>query len=87
MKFQVPDLSCGHCADAVTRAVQRVAPDAVVAVDIARRIVTIEGPVAAAAAAAAMAAENYRARLLDEAPPAAAPQRSCCGSGLGVLDR
>ena len=80
MQFQVPDLSCGHCARTITLAVQRVAADASVEVDIARRIVTIAGPITASQAVAAMAAENYPARLLAEDPPAARPE-SCCRGG------
>ncbi|MEO5738265.1 MAG: heavy-metal-associated domain-containing protein [Variovorax sp.] len=33
-KFQVSGMSCGHCQQAVTRAVQRIDPEAQVTVDL-----------------------------------------------------
>lgn len=41
-KFQVEEMSCGHCVAAVTRAVQEVDPAAVVRVDLAAKRVEID---------------------------------------------
>ena len=41
MKFNVPDMSCGHCAAAIEKAVKSVDPDASVEADLASRTVTI----------------------------------------------
>jgi copper chaperone len=41
MEFIVPDMSCGGCANAVTRAVVQLDPSAKLNVDIADKIVTV----------------------------------------------
>lgn len=38
----LPDMSCGHCAKAVTSAVQRVDPQATLKIDLASRRVHID---------------------------------------------
>lgn len=40
--FLVPDMSCGGCANSITRAVQKIDPQAVVTPDLAAKRVTIE---------------------------------------------
>ena len=54
-------------------------PAATVSVDLATKRVAATGAFSAEAAIAAMAAEDYPARLLDDAPSAAAAS-NCCGS-------
>lgn len=41
--FTVPDMTCGGCVSAITRAVQRVAPGAQVAADLTTKQVRISG--------------------------------------------
>ncbi|WP_077035323.1 heavy-metal-associated domain-containing protein [Pelomonas sp. KK5] len=41
--FEVPDISCGHCARAITEAVKALDPDARVDVDLASKRVSIDG--------------------------------------------
>jgi copper chaperone len=41
MEFIIPDMSCGGCANAVTRAVVRLDPAAKLDVDVAGKIVKI----------------------------------------------
>jgi copper chaperone len=41
-EFTLPNLSCGHCVNAVTQAVRNVDPQARVAVELERRRVRIE---------------------------------------------
>ena len=48
--FEVPDMTCGHCVSAVTKAVAAVDPAARVQVDLARHRVEIEPGNADAAA-------------------------------------
>ena len=43
MTFQVEGMSCGHCVQSVTKAVQAVLPKATVAVDLAAGRVTVDG--------------------------------------------
>ena len=41
MEFQIPDMSCGGCANAITRAVTRIDPEAKLDVDVAVKIVKV----------------------------------------------
>lgn len=41
IQFNVPDMSCGHCVGAITKAIQLVAPDAQVTTDLASHVVTV----------------------------------------------
>jgi copper chaperone len=79
MQFEVENMSCGHCVRTITKALQRLDPAATVSVDLATKRVAAAGAFSAEAAIAAMAAEDYPARLLDDASPAAAAS-NCCGS-------
>lgn len=48
LTMKVAGMTCGHCVQAVTRAVQTVAPGAHVAVDLDKGIVTVAGDAAPA---------------------------------------
>ncbi len=41
MKFNVPDMTCGHCVATITRAVKAVDPAAAVKADLAGKTVTV----------------------------------------------
>lgn len=41
LKFNVPDMTCGHCAGAVTKAIRNVDASATVTVDLPSQTVTI----------------------------------------------
>jgi copper chaperone len=43
LQFDVNDMSCGHCVGAITAAVKRVAPEAIVAIDLPQHVVRVEG--------------------------------------------
>ncbi len=43
IEFQVPDMTCGHCAKTITGAVNAAAPGATVAVDLPTHRVTVSG--------------------------------------------
>ena len=43
MNFQVEGMSCGHCVQSVTNAVQAVEPQAKVTIDLASGRVAVEG--------------------------------------------
>ncbi len=60
-KFNVPDMSCGHCKSAVEKAVASVDPDARVQVDLDNRTVEIDAKVDDAALVAALKSEGYGA--------------------------
>jgi len=42
MEFNVPDMSCGHCAGVITKAVQQLDADAMISIDLPAKKVTIE---------------------------------------------
>ena len=42
LKLKIPDMTCGHCAQTVEKAVKSVDPAAQVEVDLARKVVIIE---------------------------------------------
>lgn len=48
-QFQVPDLSCGHCVAAVTRALQALHPLVQVQADPATKAVQVQAPAALSA--------------------------------------
>lgn len=41
MKLKIPDMSCGHCAGVITKAIKAVDPAADVKIDLASKIVGI----------------------------------------------
>ena len=59
MKFNVPDMTCGHCVATITKAVKAVDPAAEVKPDLAGKTVMVETAVPAAAVAKAMEQAGY----------------------------
>lgn len=57
--LSIPNISCGHCARAITEAVLALDPKAAVTVDIAARSVAIDSSASAAALRERLAAEGY----------------------------
>ena len=57
--FEVQDMTCGHCARAITEAVQAVDPGAQVQIDLAAHRVAIESAQAAAALGDAIREAGY----------------------------
>ena len=42
LKLKVPDMTCGHCAQTVEKAVKSIDPNAQVKVDLGQKTVTVE---------------------------------------------
>ncbi|HWA46524.1 MAG TPA: heavy-metal-associated domain-containing protein [Hypericibacter adhaerens] len=59
MRFRVSGMSCEGCADAVTRAIHKAAPDAKVDIDLASGEIEVDGRVAECAVAAAIQKAGY----------------------------
>ena len=59
--LSIPNISCGHCARAITEAVHALDPQAAVTVDIAARRVAIDSSADTAAVRERLAAEGYPA--------------------------
>jgi copper chaperone len=75
--FQVNDMTCGHCASAISRAVAAVDKDACVDVRLQQKLVRVSSTASAAELAEAIQDAGYT-------PQAAAPRASGgCGCGCG----
>lgn len=62
LKLNVPDMTCGHCAAAVTKAVKDVDASAVVQVDLATKTVAVRTAADPGKVSAALADAGYPAR-------------------------
>jgi copper chaperone len=82
MKFNVEGMTCGHCVNAITRAVERIGARA--DVDLAGRTVSVTGASDAAAVREAIEREGYTVTGVEtegsqELPVDAPHKSSCCG--------
>jgi len=59
MKFNVPDMTCGHCVSTVTKAVKALDAAADVKADLAAKTVTVETSAPAAAVSKALDEAGY----------------------------
>ncbi|MBN9434334.1 MAG: heavy-metal-associated domain-containing protein [Bosea sp.] len=59
LKLNVPDMTCGHCAGVVEKAVRAVDPAATVTVDLSSKLVTIDTAVSIAAVSGAIQQAGY----------------------------
>jgi len=62
MEFNIPAMSCGHCASTITQAVKALDPAAQVDVDLAAKKVVIQSSQDQRAVAAALAQAGYPAQ-------------------------
>jgi copper chaperone len=82
--FQVSDMTCGHCVNAITQAVRAVDKAATVQIDLAAHRVDIKtGTVDAAGLAKAISNAGYTPIALESgslasAPAATAKRGGCC---------
>ncbi len=42
MEFDIPDMSCGHCAGVITKTVKQIDADATVSIDLPGKKVTVQ---------------------------------------------
>lgn len=84
--FQVSDMTCGHCASAISRAVAGVDKNARLDIRIQQKLVRVSSAASAAELAEAIQDAGYTPREVQEAPvPRAAPRASGgCGCGCGT---
>lgn len=64
-KFNVPDMSCGHCMTAIERAVGAVDGDAVLSFDLEARTVDVSSRLDEIELAAILDKEGYSTTLAD----------------------
>lgn len=84
--FRVSNMTCGHCASAIARAVTSVDKDARVEISIPDKLVRVSTGAAASELAEAIADAGYTAEAV-EAPPVSPPARAggcCCSSRRSV---
>ena len=81
--FDVPDMSCGHCVGALTRAVREVDPGARVEADLPARQLHVESRADAAPLLKAMLVAGYPARAVGGAATATASPARAAGCGCG----
>lgn len=62
IEFTLPDMTCGHCVQTVTRTVQRVDAAATVEIDLPSQRVRVESTHERAEFASALADEGYPAK-------------------------
>lgn len=81
MKFDVPQISCGHCRGAITDAIRGIDPTAAVDVSIADKTVAVNGRLTADQARRAIEDAGYEAVPIVEvdAPVETAASAGCCG--------
>ena len=82
--FEVKDMTCGHCASTITKAVNAVDPGAKVQIDLATHLVSIDATAADAAALSnAIRDAGYTPvpveSGVDRAAQAAPARGGCCG--------
>ncbi len=66
-RFQVPDMTCSHCAQTVERVIRSVDAKAEVAVDLATKDVTVASDAEGTTLLAAIADVGYTPRALSAA--------------------
>ena len=67
-KFQIPEISCGHCVASIERAIETVDPNASVQVDLATKTAAVVSTLPADVIKKAIAEAGYEGSL----------SKSCC---------
>ena len=62
--YKIDNMTCGHCAGAVQKAILSVDPQATIKVDLGNREVSVETAAAAGPIADALKAAGYESRAL-----------------------
>jgi copper chaperone len=83
--FQVNDMTCGHCASAISRVVAAVDKDACVDVRLQQKLVRVSSTASAAELAEAIQDAGYTPQEVQGVPvqPAAPRASGGCGCGCG----
>jgi copper chaperone len=79
VELRVEGMTCGHCVDAITRAVKKADPGAHVLVDLASGRVTVDGDAPEAAVRRALDEAGYPASALADAGKPGRAGGGCCG--------
>ncbi|EEF26052.1 heavy-metal-associated domain-containing protein [Rhizobium sp. BG4] len=63
IRFEVPDMTCGHCAGTVEKAIKAVDPNASANVDLSTKTVSVESAIAPEIISASIADAGYTPSL------------------------
>lgn len=85
--FQVNDMTCGHCAGVITRAITAVDKDARLDIRIAQKLVQVSSTAPAVELAEAIRGAGYTPQEVLNETPEAAPQQKTGGCGCGCGPR
>ena len=85
--FQVNDMTCGHCASAISRAVATVDKDARLDIRIQQKLVHVSTTASAAELAEAIQDAGYTPQEVKAEPASAAAPRAATGCGCGCGPR
>ena len=80
--FKVEDMTCGHCASAISQAIAGVDKAARTNVDIQQKLVQVSSTAATAELVEAIREAGYTPHLVKEpaeVSQGSAPKRCCCG--------
>jgi len=82
--FQVNDMTCGHCASTITKALRVLDPEAKVSIDLNTRRVDVENARASAAQLqGALEEAGYTPAVVEPGGNAGASRKGGCGCGCG----
>jgi copper chaperone len=59
MEFDIPDMSCGHCVKAITKAIQELDEDAMISIDLPGKKVKVQTAVDRPTVASALTEAGY----------------------------
>ncbi len=81
LTFEVKDMTCGHCAGTITKAVQAADREAKVSIDLSRHLVTIEPSSTTAQDLEGTIRQAGYTPVAVQAAATSAPaaSKSCCG--------
>ena len=82
ISFRIDDMTCGHCAARIARAVSELDPDARLDVRLAEKLVHLESAATPSELADAIREAGYTPRELSTAPPGAARGGCCCRAAV-----
>jgi copper chaperone len=88
--FHVNDMTCGHCASAIARAISEVDPAARMDIRIHQKLVRVTSTAAVDELAAAIRDAGYTPLHADAQPVPAGPAAGCgcgCSGRAAALDR
>ena len=68
IRLSIPDMSCGHCVGAVTQAVKKVDPDAILNIDLGGRTAAVETRIPPETLTEAIEQAGYPNALLPAGP-------------------